>query len=128
MQDGLYNTAGEKVKGPEEWERIEGSNAHITLKNNSGTWQVKDHSAASPAFADVTEASGAEYTPPFKIRGVNITYAAGSGFGTLQYNEQFRSTNFTGIVEEFTTGSIHAVSPSKIVFAGCLADYIHLHG
>lgn len=119
--------------------RTQYSRRHITLYNNGGTWQVKDHTVTSPAFANLTEQS--YYEPPFEIRGVNLDDATET-VRILNYDTEVTGQNntpgsfglttvtFKDISERLSTNIIHPIGAVKIWLdsSTTTATLIHLHG
>jgi hypothetical protein len=112
---------------PDPKEQEHGSKMHITIYLDGGTWKVKDHTDATPAFASLTDQT--QYIPPMQVRGVNI-YLANNSFAVLNYDNRFRSTDFRDISEPLATTIIHPIWASKIRLSGSTttATEIHLHG
>lgn len=110
-----------------EIRKTQSSKKHITLWYDTDTWKIKDHTNETPSFVALDPQTS--YTPPFEIKGVNLSDASET-IRTLSYDKKYQTVTFADITEIFSTNSIHPINPSKIYLASSdtTATMIHLHG
>jgi hypothetical protein len=106
-----------------------GGRMHITLKYVTDHWEVKDHTAAEPAF--VTLGAATTYTlPKCKWRGVNISNGTETS-AVLGYDKEKAGVSFLDIEEPLVCKALHPIWPVKINLSKCTqvnGVQIHIHG
>jgi hypothetical protein len=108
-------------------ELLQGAAMHITLYKNGATWQIKDHTAATPAFVNLTDQTVYQIPKNMQFRG--LCPDGSSDTYVIHYTKMFRGILFSDILETFVANQIKTVWPYQILLdASTTATLIHIHG